>query len=139
MDFSPIEIKHQEFPKQLRGYSVRDVREYLDRVADAMQRVAEDKGHVLRQMETLNEQLAKYHNLEETLQKTLVLAQKTAEEIILNAKKESDLIIEKARMDEVRFRDEFAHLKATKEDFETEFQALLETFMKRLSHGDRDE
>lgn len=139
MDITPVDITHQEFPRGFRGYNIKEVRQFLEKVAAGLQQMLEENENARNEMETLKEQLAKYHNLEDTLQKTLILAQKTAEEITGNAKKEAALIIEQARLDEKKFREDFARLKATKEDFESQFQALLETFMKRLERSDYGE
>ncbi|MFH1537701.1 MAG: DivIVA domain-containing protein [bacterium] len=135
MDIKPIDITHQEFPRGFRGYNIAEVRQFLEKVASSVQQLLEETENTKNEMETLKEQLARYHNLEDTLQKTLILAQKTAEEITENARKEAGLIIEQARLEEKKFRDDFARLKATKEDFESQFQALLETFLKRLERS----
>ncbi|MEW5946783.1 MAG: DivIVA domain-containing protein [bacterium] len=139
MELSPIDVTHKEFARGFRGYSVSEVKEFLGDVAACMESLVSMKSAAEREAEELKEQLAKYLNLEDTLQKTLVLAQRTSEEIVAAAKKEAELILERAGMDEKRLRDDFARVKAEKEDFEIQFQTLLETFLKRLRSGGKGE
>ena len=132
MSISPIEITHHEFTRVFHGSSSREVKEFLERIATYVEQLISEKAAVESEIESLKESLAKYRALEDTLQKTLVLAQKSSEEFLANAKKESELILERTRLDQQHIRDDFAAARAMKEQFETEFQALLEAYLARL-------
>ncbi|MEW6202073.1 MAG: DivIVA domain-containing protein [bacterium] len=132
MQVTPIEITHHEFTRAFHGYSPREVKDFFEQVSEYMEQLITEKRAIESEVESLKNSLAKYHLLEETLQKTLILAQKTAEEFTANAKKESEVILERTKLEQQHIRDDFASIRAMKEQFEADFQALLETYLARL-------
>ncbi len=79
MKLTPLDIRHKEFKRGMRGYSDVEVDEFLDNVADEFERVFKENIELSERLEAMQEQISHYRNIEETLQKTLVSAQQTAE------------------------------------------------------------
>jgi cell division initiation protein len=99
MNLTPLDIQHKKFPRKLFGGYDRDaVDEFLDQVIREFELLIRENSQLKDQIEQLNEKLEQYRNLEETIHRTLVVAQETAEELRNNAKKEADLIIQEARL-----------------------------------------
>lgn len=96
---TPLDLqKRKEFRKKFRGYSAREVDNFINRVVKDYEQIYKENQEHQEQRQDLTEQLGQYELIEDTLQKTLVLAQETADEVRKNAEKEAALIIEKARL-----------------------------------------
>ncbi len=81
MKLTPLDIRHKEFKRGMRGYADVEVDEFLDEVADEFERVFKDNIDLGERVETLESQVSSYRRIEETLQKTLVSAQVSADEL----------------------------------------------------------
>ena len=74
---TPLDIENKKFSKQMmNGYSVEEVDDFLDE---------------------LTKSLEHYKNIESTLQNTLVMAQKTADDVKNIAKQQADQIVNQAK------------------------------------------
>lgn len=143
MKLTPLDIRHKEFKRGLRGYIDGDVDEFLDEVADEFERLFKENIELGEQVDSLQERVDQYRNLEETLQKTLVSAQKSAEELKVNAEKEAQLILREAEMkarqmvndshaDKQAIEKSIIMLKGAEEEFRFKFRALLQGYMKQV-------
>jgi cell division initiation protein len=143
MKLTPLDIRHKEFKRGLRGYVDGDVDEFLDEVADEFERLFKENIELGEQVDSLQERVDQYRNLEETLQKTLVSAQKSAEELKVNAEKEAQLILREAEMkarqmvndsyaDKQAVEKAIVMIKGTEDEFRFKFRALLQGYMKQV-------
>jgi cell division initiation protein len=99
MALTPLDIHNKDFPKQtLKGYNIDAVDEFLDQVIGEFDRLIKERDRLQVQVEDLNEKLGQYRSLEETINKTLIVAQESAEDVKASAKKQADLIIQEARL-----------------------------------------
>lgn len=97
MPLTPLDIHNKEFTKGFRGYSEREVDEFLDAVVRDYDTILKENATLKEQIDALTGRLEQYRRLEETLQNTLVVAQETAEELRSNARRESDVIVREAQ------------------------------------------
>lgn len=96
---TPLDLqKGKDFSKSFRGYNTREVDSFVTRVLRDYEQIYRQNHELQEQLEALKEKLSQYSIIEDTLQKTLVLAQDTAEEVKNNAEKEASLIVDKARL-----------------------------------------
>lgn len=98
MDISPLEIQKKEFSKALRGYNTDEVDEFIDRMLENYERIYKENRDLKEQIQLLQEKLQNYRDIEATLKNTLVLAEKTAEEVKSNAEKEREAILKEASL-----------------------------------------
>lgn len=105
---NPHEIIDKEFKKQLNGYSVKEVDEFLDEIVVEVQQAYKEVNSLKAKIELQNEKIERYAALEKSIQDTLVLAQSTSETIKTQAKKEAEMILEKAH-ESVRNMDMSSH------------------------------
>ncbi|HYF95795.1 MAG TPA: DivIVA domain-containing protein [Symbiobacteriaceae bacterium] len=99
MSLTPLDIHNKDFPKKtFGGYDKDAVDDFLDQVMGEFDRMIKENDRLKTQIEDLNMKLDQYRSLEETINKTLVVAQEAAEEVKANAKKNADLIIQEARL-----------------------------------------
>lgn len=140
---TPLEISHKEFNRALRGYSPKEVDEFLERVATHVEGLVNEKAALVSEIESLKENLSRYHTIEDTLQNTLLMAQRTAEETLNNARKQAELMEEEARRrgvaveDEAKKRvqgqrDELDAIRARQRTFVRQFKAILESFLEEI-------
>jgi cell division initiation protein len=96
---TPLDIEHKEFKKSLQGYAREEVDQYLDEVAESFEGEIAERAKLEAELADLRERVAHFDAIKETLQNTLVLAQRTADEVKANAHKETDLIKQKAKLE----------------------------------------
>ena len=94
---TPMEIV-KEFSRSIRGYDVKQTDAWLQKVKESYEALYVE-NHELKENLAKNEgNLTQYRDLEDALQKTLVMAQKSAEDMRSNAEKESKMMLEQAEM-----------------------------------------
>lgn len=140
------DIESKYFSRAMRGYAISEVDEFLDRVAEDIQEYSLRCAELERRIDRLEEQIREYENLKETLQGTLLMAQKSAEakeeaasrqaETLLNeARLKAEQIVLEASAAKDRERRELQRLRQMKQEFKAEFRALLSRFAA-LSDGE---
>jgi cell division initiation protein len=94
---TPLDIENKRFGKQkLGGYNVNEVDDFLDELTLEYGKIYKENAELKAQREELDNNVGKYKNIENTLQNTLVMAQKTADEITAVAKQQAEQIIKDA-------------------------------------------
>jgi len=146
MKLTPLDIRHKEFKRGMRGYADGEVDEFLDEVADEFERVFKDNIDLGERVEALESQLAGYRRIEETLQKTLISAQASADELKQISAKEAQLILHEAELkgrqlvneaysERQAIEQSLAKLKSGEQDFRFKFRQLLEGYLKHLEEA----
>ena len=95
---TPVDIQHRTFKKSLQGYDRTEVDQFLDEIIETLEDDAHHRAALQAEIGDLRERISHFKAMEESLQNTLVLAQRTADEVKASAHKEADLIKEHARM-----------------------------------------
>lgn len=97
-NLTPLEIQKQMFSRAFKGYDQDEVRAYLHLVAEEIERLLRDTDRLSRENAVLHEDLEDHSNRERILKDTLLSAQRVAEELTANAKKEAELIVKDAEL-----------------------------------------
>ncbi len=143
MKLTPLDIRHKEFKRGMRGYADVEVDEFLDEVADEYERLFKENIDLNERVEALEDKVSQYKRIEETLQKTLVSAQQSAEELKANASKESQLILRDAELkarqmvsdlysDRQNLEKQIQGLRGVEQDLRMRLRTMLQTFLKQL-------
>jgi cell division initiation protein len=146
MKLTPLDIRHKEFKRGMRGYADEEVDEFLDEVADEYERLFKENIDLNERLESVEDKVKQYRRIEETLQKTLVSAQQSAEELKANATKESQLILRDAELkarqmvsdlysDRQNLEKRIAGLRGVEQDVRFKLRTMLETFLKQLEEA----
>ena len=93
-----IDIQHKEFKKSLQGFDRNEVNEFLDEIIETLEDEAQTRAALEGEIADLRERISHFKAMEESLQSTLLLAQRTADEVKAAAHKEADLIKQEARL-----------------------------------------
>ena len=121
------DIQHKTFKKKLQGYDPSDVDQFLDDVIETLEDEASSRAALEAEISDLKERISHFKAIEESLQNTLLLAQRTADEVKGSAHKEADLIRAEARMS---IEKEIAAYGDRATEARREFQRHLETAEK---------
>lgn len=104
MSITPNEMSNKEFKKSFRGYDADEVDEFIAEIIEDYEKLYKDNMNLREKMAALNEKLEHYANIEQTLQNTLVLAQRAAEQAKENSKAECELIKRNAQEDALQIK-----------------------------------
>jgi cell division initiation protein len=127
---TPVDIQHKTFKKALQGYDRAEVDQFLDEVIETLEDDAQHVAVLQAEVADLKERISHFKAMEESLQNTLVLAQRTADEVKASAHKEADLIKEQARISAER---EIASFTEASSDARREHQRAVESAEKAKS------
>ena len=97
-NLTPLEIQKQTFARSIKGYNPDEVRAYLHLVAEEIERLLRENDRAMRENAMLREDLEDHSNRERILKDTLLSAQKVAEDLTANARKEAELIVKDAEL-----------------------------------------
>ena len=103
---TPMDIHNKEFKRGFRGYSEEDVDAFMDNIADDYEKVYREYCEIKEKCEKLQDKLSQYEKMESTMNSTLMLAQQTAENVKVSARKEADLILQEAENKKKKMLDE---------------------------------
>lgn len=95
---TPVELQNKTFKSGGLGYDKKDVEQFFREVTDEYARLYSENIDLKDRVDALNEALQRYKTLEGTLQKALVLAQKTAEDTTQAALKNARNIEKEAQL-----------------------------------------
>lgn len=140
---TPLDIQNKEFGKSFRGYNIREVDEFLDRVIEDYEKLYKENIEFKDKISSLANQLEQYNTLEKTLKDTLVVAQTTADDVIANSRNKAknivedaeiqrNKIIEMANNDVRNIKNEYKNLKEEIFIFKTRYQSFIEAQLMSL-------
>lgn len=143
MFLSPAEIREVKLARGLRGYDREAARRLLEDVVASYEAVWHERDELRGAVERLEGELAQFRDLERLLRDTLVVAQRSAEEIKAHSRLEAETTIEEARatarkiVEEAEttsehLRDEIRRLREEEGQIRRLFAELLRRALKRL-------
>ncbi|KAB2924682.1 MAG: DivIVA domain-containing protein [Bacteroidetes bacterium] len=150
MKITPLDIKKQEFKKVLRGYDPIEVDAFLDTLSNEFSELLKQSKELREEYLEMEIQLRDYRQKERDLQQILMQAQETSARSIENSRKEAELIIQEAelkasqiidhaRMDVMRTREELANLRAKKEVLISRLKVLLNSEIEMIRSLEADD
>ena len=97
MPLTPVEIRHVELRRTwFRGYRRGIVERLLTDIADSFEEVWRERADLADRLEELETEASKHRELESLLRSTLVSAERAAQDMKEQARRESDLIVQEA-------------------------------------------
>lgn len=124
----------EKFTRTMRGYDPAEVNRFLDNVikqVDKMVKLIKEKDNAIKirdqkilalqksmaETNKMKEKLAQYERMEDTLNRAIIMAQKTSDQIKSNAYRESEMLMENAKKNANRIVNE-ALMQAEKAEIE---------------------
>jgi len=119
---TPLDIQKKEFRRAMRGYREEDVDAFLDQVIQDYEALFRENQNLKEKLALAEQNMARYREIEEVLKNTMIMAQKSADELRQNAEKESSLRLDQARIEAEQITRE-AEQEATSLIHEAELKA----------------
>lgn len=147
MPLSPLDIHNKVFTRGFRGYVEDEVNEFLDQIIKDYEILLREKKDLEDRVKTMTEQMGHFSTMEDTLQKSIVVAQEAADELRRNSQKESKLILKEAEKNADRIVNEaltkarkvtieIDELKKQSKVFRNRFKMLVEAQLDLLNTDD---
>ena len=147
MPLTPLDIHNKSFNKGFRGYDEDEVNEFLEQVMKDYELVLREKKALEEKYADARERLGHFSNIEETLNKSILIAQEAAEDVKRNAKNEAKLILKEAEKNADRIVNdslvkaqkialEIEELKRQSKVFRTRFTMLVEAQLDLIKNAD---
>ena len=132
----------ERFNRILRGYDPEEVNAFLDQIIAKVELMVSDikkKDTKIKELESIlestkddREKLAQYERMEDTLNRAILMAQKTSDQLKLAAHRESEILLDDAKKNASRIVNE-ALLRAEKiEDDAMTLKRNVNIFKRRL-------
>ena len=93
---TPLEIQNHEFKKSFRGYDENEVDEFLDKIIVDYEKLLRENEKLKERVGSNEKAITHYRGLEQNLQNTLKVAQKTADDVLESARKNAKEIRDNA-------------------------------------------
>jgi len=140
---TPIEIQNKVFKSGGLGYDKKDVDNFMQELLDNYETLYREKMEMNDRINVLNEGLQYYKTIEKTLQKALVLAERTAEETKSTAMKnallieqeavsKANVILEDAKHELEQIRKQTTELVRQYDIYKAKFKSLANAQMELL-------
>jgi cell division initiation protein len=155
LELTPVDIRHKEFSTALAGYKKEEVRNFLEMIAAQLEDMQSVATQALRERPSMPERVEKVERIEpprpakedpkeDLISRTLILAEQTKDEIIFNARKQAETILNTAELQAKKTIEEARHylnvlehqyvnLKEQKKQFLMHFRSELETLLGRIN------
>lgn len=143
MKLSPLDIEHQEFDAAISGFSKKQVREFLSRVAEAYEQALRENQQLREELNKRDHRIEDLQGAEVELKRAVIAAERIANEIKSNAKREAELIVEEAeqtknkilREADTRLKQSSAELTRLEREqrlFREQFRGMLKAYERSL-------
>ncbi|TCI23277.1 DivIVA domain-containing protein [Exiguobacterium sp. SL-10] len=149
MALTPIDIHNKEFSTRFRGYDIDEVNEFLDQIIKEFELLIRENRRYEELVNDMQARIDYFSSMEDTLNKSIIVAQEAAEEVKTNAAKEASLILKQAerealareeeasRKEQIAEREVIQMLKKV-ELYRTRFRVLVDAQMELLNSTEWD-
>jgi len=149
MALTPVEIRHVKLRRRPLGYERRPTDDLLSEIVTSFEQVWRERADLRDEMEELEGELARQKEIEGALRNTLLSAERMADDVRTQARRESDVIISEARAtardiisgaesERERIHGEIRRLRTLEVDVRADYRAFLVAALDRLE-GDTQE
>ena len=144
MALTPIDIHNKEFSSRFRGYDIDEVNEFLDQIIKEFELLIRENRRYEELVNDMQARIDYFSSMEDTLNKSIIVAQEAAEEVKNNANKEASLILKQAereafaREEEAARKEQLAEREVVQmlkkvELYRTRFRVLVDAQMELLN------
>jgi cell division initiation protein len=158
MKYTPLDVRHQEFANQLSGYSKREVKEFLNAIADDMEEMERQNRGMQERLLSLENQVNELRQGEESLRRVVVSAERIGNEMKQNAERDASITLKDAEtrsaamlaeaesakehlyreaLSKARdIRLDIERVRSEKSMFLSQFRALLNTYLESVERNE---
>jgi cell division initiation protein len=148
MSLTPVEIRHVKLGRRLFGYERKGTDWLLADIVTSFEEVWRERADLRDEIEELGGELARQKEIEGALRNTLISAERMAEDVRGQARREADVIISEARSvarsivsgaenEREQIHGEIRRLRTLEVDVRADYRAFLVAALDRLE-GDTE-
>jgi len=141
---TPAAIQKKDFTRGVRGYKEEEVDQFLDLIADDLQKLLRENAALREEAKILTGEVEKFRGSEKTILGTLEAAKALMTDISASAEKRAEIVLKNAELDADRIRrDARASVEQMQEEaialsrrwelFSARFRNLIETELERFN------
>ncbi len=135
MPLTPVEIRHVELQRAwLRGYKRSGIDRLLTEIADSFEEVWRERADLADRLEELEAEATKHRELEALLRSTLVSAERAAQDMKEQARRESDLIVQEAHAEGRRITRQSTAERQRIDEETRRIRAMLRSALEALEN-----
>jgi cell division initiation protein len=149
MALTPVEIRHVKLRRRPLGYERRPTDDLLSEIVTSFEQVWRERADLRDEIEELEGELSRQKEIEGALRNTLLSAERMADDVRTQARREADVIISEARAtardiisgaenERERIQGEVRRLRTLEVDVRADYRAFLVAALDRLE-GDTQE
>ena len=106
MEITPNEMRNHQFSTSMRGYNKAEVDAFVQGIADALEETRTELQKLKEEKSSVTAKYEELRRIEDSIKAAVIEAQKTADQIKINANKEAELIITEAKQHRDRIVEE---------------------------------
>jgi cell division initiation protein len=146
MNLTPLDIQQQQFRVRFRGFDIREVDRFLEKMAEAYSALQTDNKNLKEEIRRLKLETQGYKEREETFKKAMLNSQKVLEQMKDNARKSAEIIIADAEVKAEKIlnrahsrlsqlHEDIAELKRQRVQIEVQIRSIIDAHTKLLEIG----
>ena len=143
---TPVEIRHVGIGRRPLGYDRRATDRLLQKIAESFEDVWRERADLHDHVERLEAELQRSRELEALLRNTLISAERAADDMRAQARREAELVVEEARAkarevvhgaqdERARVEAEVRRLHALEAETRLAYRGFLASALERLDSG----
>lgn len=147
---SALDVANKVFGRGFKGYNSNEVDAFLDQISESLHGYAQQILDLQREVDLLRDKEEGYEKLKDSLQETLLFAQKSAEErvqaaeqqaqaILAEARAQADKMVAAAQGEVALARRDLKGLQEKRQEFLADFQALLFRYQTLIGEIPKEE
>jgi cell division initiation protein len=149
VSLTPVEIRHVKLGRRPLGYDRASTDKLLTDIVSSFEQVWRERADLRDEIEEIETELARQKEIEGALRNTLLSAERMADDVRAQARREADVIVSEARStardvvfgaenERERIQSEIRRLRNLEIDVRAEYRAFLMAALDRLE-GDTQE
>lgn len=146
MNLTPLDIQQQQFKVRLRGFDIREVDRFLEKIYEAFSDLHADNKALKEEIRKLKMENQGFKEREETFKRAMLNSQKVLEQMKENARKSAEIIIADAEVKAEKIlnrahnrlsqlHEDIAELKRQRMQIEVQIRSVIEAHSKLLEIG----
>lgn len=149
MKLTPLDIQQQQFKVRFRGFDIREVDSFLDKMAEAFELIQRQNHQLSEEVQKLKHEIQGYKEREETFKRAMLNSQKVLDQMKENARKSAELIIAEAEIKAEKIlhkahnrlsqlHEDITELKRQRMQIEVQIRSIIDAHTKLLDIGNQE-
>jgi len=146
MRVTPLDIQQRQFKVKFKGFDRQEVESFLELISNEMEELIGEINALKKDLVKKEGVIDGYQAREKSINESIIMAQRIAEDMKLNTEKEAELILSEAEIEAERIiskathelanmKSEIVDLKKQRLQFDSELRSLIEVHLKMLGIG----